>query len=232
MSLLRKTRAEVAGAWRSLRYDLGRRPAEPPADGPDVTSTGMSTFGVPMVTFTEQSAVPVRRPRRALAAGVFGMLTVAGAALAYLGVVNGLGSPALERPAAAETVPAQPPAPHATSDARVGPGPAPSRVVRPVGTPGAVKRVPSPTEITPGRATPKSATVKKETKSTNPHCVCGENLPIPTPTAPAGPTPAPSSASPSADASSQPSPSDASASPSDSGKPSESPRKRHRRHNR
>lgn len=229
MSLLRKTRAEVAGAWRSLRYDLGRRPAEPPADGPDVTSTGMSTFGVPMVTFTEQPAVPVRRPRRALTAGVFGVLTVAGAALAYLGVVNGLGSPALERPAAAETVPARP---AATSDARVGPGPAPSRVVRPVGTPGAVKRVPSPTEITPGRTTPKAVTVKKETKTANPDCACGENLPIPTPTAPAGPTPTPSSAPPSAGGSSHPSPSETSASPRDSGKPSESPHNRHRRHNR
>lgn len=49
MSVWRRTRNEVAGAWRSLRYDLSRRP-EPgvtraAAPAPDVTSTGMSTFG-------------------------------------------------------------------------------------------------------------------------------------------------------------------------------------------
>ena len=45
MSLWRRTSTEMAGAWRSLRYDMGRRPSEPPAGGPDVTSTGMCTFG-------------------------------------------------------------------------------------------------------------------------------------------------------------------------------------------
>lgn len=79
MSLLRKTRTELAGAWRSLRYDLGRRPVEPPASGPDMTSTGMSTFGAPVVATHTEHPVPARRPRRALTAGMFAVLTVAGA---------------------------------------------------------------------------------------------------------------------------------------------------------
>jgi hypothetical protein len=236
MSLLRKIRTEVAGTWRSLRYDFGRRPVEPPAGGPDVTSTGMSTFAVPAVTAYTDSQVVARRPRRALTAGVFGVLTVAGAAAAYLGVVNGLGSLTQERPAAAETLPARP---AATSKAQVGEGPSPSRVLPPTTAgstiaPAAVGA--GVVVVGPGQAPqpgvtrqPKPpAVANKPADPTNHDCDCG-NPPVPTPTAPQAPTPTPSSASPSAE---EPSPSESSAAPDASGEPSESPRGRHRRHHR
>jgi hypothetical protein len=236
MSLLRKTRHEVAGAWRSLRYDFGRLPVEPPAGGPDVTSTGMNTFAVPMVTAHTDSQVVARRPRRALTAGVFGVLTVAGAAAAYLGVVNGLGSLTQERPAAAETLP---PRPAATSKAQVGQGPAPTRLLRP--TTAGTTIAPTGAGITAAGAVgtgqaaqpgvvrqPKPPVAIRPAKPAAPDCDCA-NPPVPTPTAPQAPTPTPSSASPST---ATPSPSESSAEPDNSGEPRESPRGRHRRHHR
>src|SRR4051812_40192462 len=120
MSLWRRTRTEVAGAWRSVRYDFGRRPSEPAAEGPDVTSTGMSTFGGrPLDEPPAGSGERRHPPRRAVAVTAFGLLTVAGAAGAYFAVVNGLGSVLSETPAAADTFP---PAPAVTSHARIGAG--------------------------------------------------------------------------------------------------------------
>ena len=79
MSVLRRVRAEVSGALRSVRYDMGRRPAEPPADGPDVTSTGMNTFGG--LTAEESAGTPKTRvPRRAVLVTALGVLTIVGAA--------------------------------------------------------------------------------------------------------------------------------------------------------
>ncbi|HET6531081.1 MAG TPA: hypothetical protein VFH03_10780, partial [Actinoplanes sp.] len=102
MTLWRRTRTEMAGAWRSLRYDLGRRPEPLPARGrepePDVTSTGMSTFGG--VTGSSAPAYPPAqpgyrepaRPGRALTAvGAVLTLAVVGVAGSYLAVVTGLG---------------------------------------------------------------------------------------------------------------------------------------------
>jgi hypothetical protein len=68
----------VAGAWRSLRYDLDRRQARG-ADDEETTD----------LIFPEYSAA--RPPRRMLAAGGFGLLAVAGAAGTYLAVASGLG---------------------------------------------------------------------------------------------------------------------------------------------
>jgi hypothetical protein len=142
MSLFRRTHTEVAGAWRSLRYDLGRRPDEPPTDGPDMTSTGMNTFGGGL-PFTgdgytgyglDESGygtgetgsgaggprpVVTRPGRRATLVAAFGALTVIAATGAYLGVVRGLGAVLAEKPAAADTFAA----PAATADAGIGGGP-------------------------------------------------------------------------------------------------------------
>jgi hypothetical protein len=244
MSLLRKTRAEMAGAWRSIRYDLGRRPAEPPAGGPDVTSTGMSTFGG-LTSYPQAPVVaPARRPRRAVTAGAFGVLTVVGATAAYLGVVNGLGSLTSEKPAAADTFPARP---AATAKAQIGQGPAPGRAVAKPTKPAAAL---TPAEAAEAARTPAGAAgaaaaagatqVRKTAKQEkSPACACGgekaaekggekgtspANPPVPTPTAP---TSAPSP-TPSASDSTKPSPSE-SATPGDSTEPSESPQARHRR---
>ncbi len=68
----------MAGAWRSLRYDLDRRQARG-TDDEETTD----------LIFPEYSAA--RPPRRMLAAGGFGLLAVAGAAGTYLAVASGLG---------------------------------------------------------------------------------------------------------------------------------------------
>lgn len=250
MSLLRRVRAEMSGAMRSVRYDMGRRPAEPPADGPDVTSTGMNTFGGQLLLDDRPQPAahrPPRRPRRAVAVTVFGVLTVVGATGAYLGVVNGLGSLLNETPAAADTFPPQP-AVTATDTPNAGIGGGPARVARPPaatapgtipgpGAPaGAAAVAPvdpadpaDPAAVIPGRA---NVSPLRTTKPTKPECVC-DRPPVPTPTAPSTPTStSPSSApsdSPYPSHSGDPSPSETSATPSDSAEPSDSPQARHRR---
>jgi hypothetical protein len=209
-----------------LRYDMGRRPSEPPADGPDVTSTGMSTFGGTAWDSREMPVAgrmpaPRRSPRRGVAVSALGLLTVLGAAAAYLVVVNGLVPMRDEKPAAAGTLPP------ATADSAIGSshrvtahtratpvtGPTavtgPASIVgptsaavralgpRPTGNDDAVAPVP-PTRPGPVRTTKPAGTV---------------HPPVPTPTAPAS-SPSPTSSSPSPSAS-------PSASASDN--PSESP---------
>ncbi len=110
MSLWRRTRTEMAGAWRSLRYDMGRRPASTgtpaAAPAPDVTSTGMSTFGgAPAADAHTGQHGYARPPRRTAAVAAFGVLAVVGAAGSYFAVVNGLGAMFGERPANAEAYP-------------------------------------------------------------------------------------------------------------------------------
>ncbi|HEX5199578.1 MAG TPA: hypothetical protein VFW27_06510, partial [Actinoplanes sp.] len=133
MSLLRRVRAEVSGALRSVRYDMGRRPVEPPAGGPDVTSTGMNTFGGPLRLDDDPSMPSTgpathrrpRAPRQAAAVSALAALTVLGAAGVYLAVVNGLGSLLTETPASADTFPPRPAvtSPY-TPNAGIGGGPA------------------------------------------------------------------------------------------------------------
>src|SRR5690349_6084731 len=127
MNLWGKTRTEVAGAWRSVRYDMGQRPPEPAA-GDDVTSTGMSTFAGAVDQATGS-------PRRLVTVSVFGALAVAGAAGTYFAVAGGLGALLTETPAAAQSHPlAAAPPPAGGSLEGLGQGPAPvSRPEAPAG---------------------------------------------------------------------------------------------------
>lgn len=104
MTLWRRTRNEAAGAWRSLRYDLGRREpgrhAPPPRRGArrgavhqDVTSSGLHTFGGSLGLRPYPRGGPdVRRTRRLVAVSTLGALAVAGAAGSYFAVIGGVGS--------------------------------------------------------------------------------------------------------------------------------------------
>jgi hypothetical protein len=75
----RGLRHEIAGAWRSLRYDLERRQARPADDEEETTDLIFPEYGT------------ARPPRRILAAGGFGTLAVAGAVGTYFAVATGLG---------------------------------------------------------------------------------------------------------------------------------------------
>jgi hypothetical protein len=213
MSLWRRTRTEVAGAWRSLRYDMGRRPVEPPAPpttGMDVTSTGMHTFGGPVgdLTGTYDEDLP-RRPRRLAAVSAFAVLALAGGVGSYFAVVHGLG------PALAGEQPPHPPA-----DALAAVKPAAARPAenegmgrgKPVLTAPQVVRTTVPAAVVPVTPVPATRKTKPATECDCPH------PPVPTPTAPSG-SPSPT---PSASATASPSASATSASPSASGSPSAS----------
>jgi hypothetical protein len=238
MSLWRRTRTECAGAWRSLRYDMGRRPFEPPADGPDVTSTGMSTFGGQSLDLSAIVARPPRRtPRRALAVSAFGLLTVAGATTAYLAVSNGLMPSLSESTASAGTVPAT----AATADARIGPGPSPltrSRAVKHAAAtnlPGGHVPAAEPTAL---RAPATRNGPARTTTTNHPECSCTTVTrepshpgapPVPTPTAPADP-PSPTPSPSATDATPSDDPSAVTSDPDVSSDSSTRPTGRHRRH--
>ena len=236
MSLWRRTRSELTGAWRSFRYDLGRRPAEPPAAaGPDVTSTGMSTFGGQTGLDEPVSHVPRdgrRPPRRAVAVSAFGLLTVVGAAGAYLAVVNGLGSLLNEETAAAGTLP---PTPAATSESGIGSGPASRRpharkLPAPAHAPttaGILARATVP-GLTRATATPptRPAGPTRTKKAVDRECHCA-GPPVPTPAAPGfWLSPIPSETPPTSDS---PAPGESSATPGESPEPSENRWSRHRK---
>ena len=231
MSLFRRTHAEMAGAWRSLRYDLGRRPVEPPP-GQDPTSTGMSTFAVEIPDEPPTGAADARRPRRAAAVIALGLLTAAGTAGAYLAVANGLGPALPETPAAADALPrpAAPPAAVAAPapNAGIGRGTA-ATVAR--GTVPAAGTVPADgnpparprgrTALTTGRGTAAApvpaaphggpATARTAHPPTT-ACDCPQP-PVPTPTAPTtSPSPTPST-DPTPTGSADPSPAASAVSP-------------------
>ena len=86
MSLLPRIRAELAGAWRSVGYDLGRRPAPPVSvSGPDVTSTGMNTFPGSLVNLPMgPPETDARPPRRFVAVTAFCALAAIGAGGSYV----------------------------------------------------------------------------------------------------------------------------------------------------
>ena len=240
MSLLRRVRAEWSGALRSVRYDMGRRPVEPPSRGPDMTSTGMNTFGGPIMADepgTPRSRVP--RPRRAALVTALGVLTVLGAAGAYLGVVNGLGSILNTSQAEAGTVPSTS---TYSPDSGIGSGPPKAKNQLKAGVRAPMPAVtPTPTDphapVSVGGAVVGGATVTGRNASpirtTNPtkgECACSPP-PVPTPTAPASSGYGEPSASPSPSPSTgaDPSPSETSATPGDSAEPSDTPQARHRR---
>jgi hypothetical protein len=94
MSVWRTARDELAGAWRSLRYDLHRRSdpdALPAADCHDATSNEVSTFGGAGAHLYSVHDEYADSPRRLVAVSAFGLLALTGAAGSYLAVVNGLG---------------------------------------------------------------------------------------------------------------------------------------------
>jgi hypothetical protein len=237
MSLLRRVRAEWSGALRSMRYDMGRRPVEPSSHGPDVTSTGMNTFGG---LATEEPAVAPKAGvrRRAALVTALGVLTVVGAAGAYLGVVRGLGSVLNASQAEAGTVPSD-----TTHSPNSGIGRGPTKTENPI-NPSRLAPAPTgtPTEAAPGLAgraatentsAPMTGNITNASplRTKNPtkgECVCSAP-PIPTPTAPATPDHGGPSASPSPSDSAAPSPSETSATPGESATPSDSPQARHRR---
>jgi hypothetical protein len=205
MNLWRRTRTELAGAWRSVRYDMGHRPAEP-AEGPDVTSTGMSTFA---------GAAPIPEQRRRLVAvSAFGVLAVAGAAGAYFVVDGGL---VAGKPAEAQPYPLAAAAPPADDSSTAGMGQGPASVGRPAADAAnapavdPVASVAAPAPL-PSRGLPRVSRVTPErAKPPAPQpCACPTS-PVPTPTQPsespsASPSPSPSpSESPSPSASASPS---------------------------
>ncbi|GGQ52379.1 hypothetical protein [Couchioplanes azureus] len=176
MTLWRRTRAEVAGAWRSLRYDLGRRDPEPAAAQPgqalaghgarraayqDVTATGFSTFGGAGVTgglHTSYGVEHARGPRRLVAVTAFGVLAVAGATGSYVAVVNGLGS--LLGEAGTEPYPLAAAAPGergGESNQGLGRGSGEGPATAPEGTGGTIRVLPNPAAATPAPGAPAAA---------------------------------------------------------------------------
>ena len=212
MNPWRKTRSELAGAWRSVQYDLGRRPnVEDCGPVADVTSTGLSTFGGPFAVDASTGyhlRGERRPPRRMVAVGAFGVLAVAGAAGSYFAVVNGLGSLFADEPAGPEPYPlaaAAPPAAEAASTAGLGRGtarpagpPAPPTVLVVTSTAGTTVTTSTPTQ------TPARVTVARPRRTATPpapappSCDC-LTPPVPTPTAPTAPPSPTDSASASAE---------------------------------
>ncbi|MFI7597683.1 hypothetical protein [Actinoplanes sp. NPDC049681] len=239
MTLWRRTRNEVAGAWRSLRYDLGRHHPEPgtaqagaaPAF-PDVTATGFSTFGGAGITDGLRTAYGVeqaRHPRRLVAVTAFGVLAVAGATGSYFAVVNGLGA-LLSDPGGAEPYPLAAAAPGGAhgdlSHQGLGQGSARDDAPAPAATGGTIRVLPNPAGTT--ARPPVTRIAPQQHRTTVGHagpaagptaCDC-LNPPVPTPTAvpspPHDPSPTPSPSA-STDDSAEPEPSDDPTSPASDG---------------
>ncbi|GIF11861.1 hypothetical protein FHX34_102366 [Actinoplanes teichomyceticus] len=106
MSLWLRIRDELRGAWRSVKYDLGRRPAGRAA-GPDVTSTGLSTFPGALMEWRTVPAEPdARPPRRLLGITALCLVALVGAIGSYLLVTRSLADTRADRARAAAAPPA------------------------------------------------------------------------------------------------------------------------------
>jgi hypothetical protein len=217
MSLWRSIRGEMAGAWRSIRYDLGHRPGRDTGAVPDVTSTGMNTFGASLVDLPgEPPEIDARPPRRFVAITAFCALAACGAAGSYLVATTAFAGRMTDAPPPAV---AAPPPPAAETEAgtggEAGMGGVPAAPRKPrTTTPPATVRPPSPTPAAiPATkvATSRNARPAAVPVSRSPECDC-ETPPVPTPTVPSSSVPV--SASPSAEVS--PSPAEPSASLTDS----------------
>jgi hypothetical protein len=241
----------MAGAWRSLRYDMGRRTEEPPAGAtgrpvpgeapPDVTSTGMSTFGGGAAAETTGGYDGFGRPpRRLVAVGAFVTLAVVGAAGSYFAVVSGLGGLLRQEPAAAGERPLAAAAPvgdradgdapdGAAATSGLGRGPAQIAPERTGALPVLPQKVLAPV-AGPAPARPERPGIRPAAPGTptREDCDC-LTPPVPTPTAPpsAGPSPS-SSPSPSPSESSPEPDQSPSAEPGVSGDSSAEARRRHR----
>jgi hypothetical protein len=222
MSLWRNACDEMAGAWRSLRYDLRRRSDADTAGAEfdDPASTGLNTFGGAGLgsLYTGDDEFD-RPPRRLVAVSAFGLLALIGAAGSYFAVVNGLGALLVQepgdpgtRPLAAQAGPAPVETGRQTPTSRLGYGttlaPIPAPLAEPRRT--KVRQSPAPTQPAAARlATPPPRTVAP----VPPPCRCTPPVPMPTfpdhgsggyPSASPSVSPSPS---PSASASASPSPS-------------------------
>ncbi|AEV82601.1 Major cell-surface adhesin PAc [Actinoplanes sp. SE50] len=205
MSLWRRMRGELAGAWRSVKYDLCRRPAEG-TEGPDVTSTGLSTFPGSLMEWRTVPPETDARPRRRFVVVVaLCALGLVGATGSYLLVTRGLAA-AGEQPVA---VPA--PSPSPSPSARLG---TVTGRPRPTATHHRAAPATAVAPISPTKAgiSPERAIKPAPRRSPVCHCV---TPPVPTPTAAPSSEPAPSpsvptsaSAPPSASAEPAPSTSD------------------------
>lgn len=255
MTLWRKARTEVAGAWRSVRYDLGRPEPDagergprggagpavhPGTGGPDVTSTGLSTFGGAGLTGglrTSYGDQLAPRPRRLAAVSAFGVLAVAGAAGSYFAVVNGIGALVGDQPEGAEPYPLAAEAPRAAegelSNSGLGRGTA-----HPAGAPAIAPRTapaePAPDAVRVLPTTAAAAPVAPRVVAPRPPrttvagkpaarpTACCPNPPVPTPTVPVptphspSATPSPTPSAPDREESPQPSESPSSAAPAGS----------------
>jgi hypothetical protein len=189
MSVWRTVRGEVAGAWRSLRYDLRRR-----SDADRRGTTDTDQYGVDLYSIDDLwGDAPVfddeidRPPRRLLAVGAFGLLALVGAAGSYLAVVNGLGllltdqSARASYPLAAEAEPAPVATGRQAATSRLGygspisPTPAPPNASRQLGASASGTPTPSPTTtagIGPQTVEPTPAPTHS--------CRCTPAVPIPT----------------------------------------------------
>lgn len=191
MSLWRRMRAELAGALRSMRYDLRGRPAEQP-DGPDVTSTGLSTFpGALMEWRTAAPETDARPPRRFVAVTALCLLALVGAIGSYLLVTKGLAA-ADDRPVAAPVEPAAPTPAETAGPSPAGPAEPTSRTDDRIGPVTGAKAVqPGPVGTTAGAppvATKNDISETHQQKpsthrppATTPECDCAAP-PVPTPT--------------------------------------------------
>ena len=245
MTLWRRTRNEVAGAWRSLHYDLGRRTEQPPppaGPAPDVTSTGMSTFGG-LTGYTGPSEAypePARPRRRLAAAAAFVALAVAGSAGSYLAVVTGFGgllhgdsAAAGERPLAAAGRTGGAAATGADATSGLGRGPAAAAAPDVTAAQPVPPQRPAAPDTEPAAARP-AQPARQPVRAGTPtreDCDC-LSPPVPTPTAPPSPSPSPSpsdSASPSPSESESSDPGDPSADPAASGDDAGETRGGHRR---
>ncbi|GLW32480.1 hypothetical protein Areg01_54180 [Actinoplanes regularis] len=227
-------RGEVAGALRSVRYDLGRRPAQR-NDGPDVTSTGLSTFpGSLMEWRTVPEKTGAKPRRRYLSVTALCLLALVGAIGSYLLVTYGLAA-AADRP---EAAPAPPPSASATPAESPSASPAAGEPTTRMGAAGPGARTtgthrgavaPRPAEAAhrPTGATKSTVTRKPivpRPPAGTPKCNC-VTPPVPTPTAPAS-VPAPAVTPPAVSESAPPG---GSAEPSpDASDPSPRDGRRHR----
>ncbi|MBO3737276.1 hypothetical protein [Actinoplanes flavus] len=219
MSLWRSIRGEMAGAWRSVCYDLGRRPAAG-EQRPDVTSTGMSTFPESLVDLPEgPRRTDARPPRRFVAVTTFCALGLTGAAGSYLVATTTFAGRMDDRASMPPAVAAPLPDEAEPVGGVAGMGAVPvARERRPRVV---TKTTPDPVS-SPARTTAPTTRPPAVARTSAPGCDC-ETPPAPTPTA------APSATSAEPDISVSPSPSESVSPTPDISRPSGSGDRRHRR---
>jgi hypothetical protein len=206
MSLWRTARGEVAGAWRSLQYDLRRRTEAEPRSGTEL-------YDPEDLWNDDHDDEYDRPPRRLVAVTAFGLLALVGAAGSYFAVVNGLGMLLTDDrvagtlPLAADAGPAPVSTGRQAATSRLGYGTAIVPEAEPQPVPRRTKRSPAP-EASPEPVSAPVTTPARTVAPTPTPCRCSP--PVPTPTFPRG---TPHSGYPSGSASASPSTS-ASSSPS------------------